>query len=176
MHGQKWPSLVVKRPSQALRASTSGENTESLGFLYENWQFLSVMTWLLASKMMRCDATSGFKSLAVVILHFMSRLGLLLICFVSYTQVHRVSMMPFIARSNRQNYAMGAVSPCSYTLKAPLDTDVYSIFINHRFSIGKRSIRTIPSRIFPHLEGFKLALCDTPVAHQMPAGNTISGT
>ena len=32
MHGQKWPSLVVKRPSQALRASTSCENTESLVF------------------------------------------------------------------------------------------------------------------------------------------------
>ena len=134
------------------------------------------MTWLLASKMMRCDAKSAYKCFPVVIIRFMSRLGLLLICFVSYTQVHGVGIMPFIIRSNRQNYAMCAVSPCAYTLKVPLDTVFYSIFINHRFSFGKRTIRTWPSRIYPHLEGFKLALSDTRVVHQMLAGNSISGT
>ena len=33
--GKRWLSLVVKWPSQALRASTSGENTESFVFLLE---------------------------------------------------------------------------------------------------------------------------------------------
>ena len=32
------------------------------------------------------------------------------------------------------------------------------------------------SRIYPHLEGFKLASWDTPVAHQILAGNSISVT
>ena len=99
------------------------------------------MTWLLASKMMRCDATSALKCLAVVILHFISRSGLLVKCFVSYTRVHRVGIMPFITRSHRQNYAMCVVTPCDYTLQVPLDTVFYSMFINHRFSFGKLSIR-----------------------------------
>ena len=176
MDGQKWPFLAVNRPSQAHRASTSGKNTESLVFPWKNWQFLAIMTWLLASKMMRCIAKSAFKWIPVVIFHFTSRSGLLLKCFVSYTQMHKVGILPFITRSNRQNYAMCVVSPCSYTFQVLLETDFYSICINRRFPLGKRTIRTWPSRIYPHLEGFKLASWDTPVAHQIVAGNSISGT
>ena len=43
-------------------------------------------------------------------------------------------------------------------------------------SLRKRTIRTWPSRIYPHLEGFRLASWDTRVAHQIVAGNSISGT
>ena len=43
---------------------------------------------------------------------------------------------------------------------------------------GKACARTqLPtSRIYPHLEGFKLVSWDTPVAHQILAGNSISVT
>ena len=95
---------------------------------------------------------------------------------VSFTLVHSVGKMPFNIHQHCQNHAMCAVSPCAYTLKVPLDTDVYSISINHRLSLGKRSIRTGPSRMYPLLDGFKLALFDTRVVHQMVAGNSISGT
>ena len=176
MAGQKWPFLAVNRPSQAHRASTSSENTESLVFPLENWQFLSVTTWLLASKMMRCIAKSAFKWIPVVIFHFASQSGLLLKWFVSYTQMHKVGILPLITRSNRQNYAMCVVSPCSHTFQVPLAADFYSIGINRRFPLGKRTIRTWPSRIYPHLEGFKLASWDTPVALQIIADNSISGT
>ena len=54
--------------------------------------------------------------------------------------------------------------------------DFSSIFINHRFSPVKMAIRSRPSRIYLHLEGFKLPLWDTPVAHQIVAGNIISVT
>ena len=163
MHGHKWPSLVVKGPSQALRASTSGENTESFVFPKKNWPFLAVMTWLLASKMMRCDAKSAFKCFPVVIIRFMSWLGLLLICFVSYTLVHRVGIFPFIARSNRQNYAMCAVSPCSYTLKVPLDTVFYSIFTNHRFPSENGLFADGPLVFTPTWRASNW-LCPTPVS------------
>ena len=52
----------------------------------------------------------------------------------------------------------------------------YSNFINHRFPVGKLSIRTWLPRFYPFFGGFKLALCDTPVAHQIVAGNRISVT
>ena len=54
--------------------------------------------------------------------------------------------------------------------------DFSSIFINHRFPPPKRAIRGWPSRIYLHLEAFKLPLWDTPVAHQIVAGNSISVT
>ena len=147
-----------------------------ISFPLENWQFLAIMTWLLASKMMRCIAKSVFKGNSVVNFHFASRSGLLLKCFVSYTQMHKVGILPFITRSNRPNYAMCVVSPCSYTFQVLLETDFFSICIIRRFPLGRRTIRTWPSRIYPHSEGFKLASWDTPVVHQIIVGNSISGT
>ena len=44
------------------------------------------------------------------------------------------------------------------------------------FPMGKRTIRASSTRIKLHLEGFKLALWGTPVAHQIIAGNSISVT
>ena len=54
--------------------------------------------------------------------------------------------------------------------------DFSLIFINHRFPVVKMAIRSRPSRIYLHLEAFKLPLWDTPVAHQIVAGNRISVT
>ena len=52
--------------------------------------------------------------------------------------------------------------------------DFSLIFINHRVSPVKMAIRGWPSRIYLHLEAFKLPLLGTPVAHQIVAGNSIS--
>ena len=162
MDGQKWPFLAVNMPSQAHRASTSGKNTESFVFFGKNWQFLAIMTWLLASKMMRCIAKSAFKWIPVVIFHFASRSGLLLKCFVSYTQMHKVGILPFITRSNRQNYAMCVVSPCSYTFQVLLETDFYSLFINRCFSDRKTDFSHMTLSYLPPLRWLQIGFVGHP--------------
>ena len=49
-------------------------------------------------------------------------------------------------------------------------------FAKSSSSLGKRTIRASCTRIKLHMEGFKLALCDTLVARQIIAGNSISLT
>ena len=84
----------------------------------------------------------------------------------------------FVARHSLQSSKFCDV--CGVSLFSHSSTDLVidfsSIFINHRFSPVKMAIRGWPSRIYLHLEGFKLPLWDTPVAHQIVAGNSISVT
>ena len=97
-------------------------------------------------------------------------------CFDSQSLVHKVGFLSPVTRCNRQNFAMCVVCLCSRTLQLIL----WSIFRWFSqiivFSRVKMAIRGWPSRIYLHLEGFKLPLWDTPVAHQIVAGNSISVT
>ena len=134
------------------------------------------MTWLWASRLMRCDEKSGINWLHAVSHHHASHLGPLLKLFDSYTLVHRVGFLPFINRCYRQNYAMCVVRHCSCTFQVGLGVDFVQNCINRCFPLGKVTIRASSTRIKLHLEGFKLALWGNPVAHQIIAGNSISVT
>ena len=142
------------RSLRAHRASTSGENTESIVFHQKNSRFLSMMTCLLASKVMRCSATSAFKWFPVVSFHLTSRSGLLLKCFVSFTPVHKVSILPFVTRSHRQNCAMCVVSFCSYTFQVRLETAFDSL--------GKMDDSYMTLSYLPPLGGLQIGFVGHP--------------
>ena len=175
MDGQNWPSWAVKWSFRVHRASTSGENMESFVFPWKNSQFWLMMTWLLASKMIRYNAKFVFKSFLVVILHFISNLCLLWNALIPRVWCTRLAFcrpsLAVIVKILRCVWCVFVLALFNWSCDR-----FFVDFHKSSFSPVKMAIRSRPSRIYLHLEGFKLPLWGTPVAHQIVAGNSISVT
>ena len=133
------------------------------------------MTWLLASNMIRCSATFVFKSFLVVIFHFISNLCLLWNALFPRLWCTRLA---FCRPSLAVIIKILRCVRCVF-VHALFNWSCDRFFVDfHKssFSQWKMTIRSRPSRIYLHLEGFKLPLWGTPVAHQIVAGNSISVT
>ena len=132
MDGQNWPSYAVKGSSQAHRASTSGENTEPFVFPSKNSRFLSIMTCLLASKMMRCDTKFAFTSFLVVIfILYRNWVCSEMLCFPHSGAQGWLFVVPHSLSSSK------FCDVCGVSLFMHSSTDLVivfsTIFINHHF-------------------------------------------
>ena len=142
MHGQNWPSLAVKGPSQALRASTSGENTESLVFPSAKLTNPGChdLTFCFKDDAMRCNICIKMPCGRQSSLYIAIGPAPEMLCFLhSGAQGRHNAVHHSLTSSNLCDVCGQSLSIHSSSLSR---YRFYSIFINHRFPLGKLSIPT----------------------------------
>ena len=172
---QKWLLLVVNGPLQAQLALTSGK----YGILRFPLVKLTIpvaddLTFFFKIDAMRCNICYQLTSCREPSLGIAFVSAPEMFCFLHSGVQGWHFVVHYLVSSSKFRDVWGP--SLIMHLASPSRGRFWLKFAKSSSSLGKRTIRASCTRIKLHMEGFKLALCDTLVARQIIAGNSISLT